>query len=106
MRLAIVVLAVLLFVGCTTNESIKYVEYQQGSINLHPFPFPTQEVVNEAGEVSYEMILPDGTYLTIQGMPNMGNLTLVTNQNDGTDQATDVRSDAQLDADVSVVPGE
>ncbi|MCP4493314.1 MAG: hypothetical protein GY820_39320 [Gammaproteobacteria bacterium] len=83
-------------IGCTTMDSTKFVIYETGSINLHPTPYEIREVTTETGEVRHEMILPDGTFFDVTGMPYMGNLTLVTNQNDGTDQTTRARVDAEV----------
>jgi len=103
MRTFIIFAACCALLACTTVNSTKTVTFEPGSINLHPSPFVTQETTNEAGEVVVEMVLPDGTYQTIAGMPNLGNLTLVVNLNDGTDQEgaktrTAIEADANLNS--------
>ena len=100
MRLAIVAVALLLL-GCTsTGDSFKLVTYERGSINLHPFPVLMIEGENEGGE--NELILPDGSYVTLTGTGSAGNLYLITNQNDGTEQTTKAEVEAKLDADANV----
>ncbi len=102
--LTIAILALIVpLVACTsTGDTNKTVTFEPGSINLHPFPYPVREVTTETGEVRYEMILPDGTYQVVQGMPNMNNLTLVNNLSDVAEQTTDVKTDAEIDADANV----
>ena len=101
MRTFIIFAACCALLACTTVNSTKTVTFEPGSINLHPSPFVTQETTNEAGEVVVEMVLPDGTYQTIAGMPNLGNLTLVVNLNDGTDQEG-ARTKGTLEADANL----
>ena len=96
-----IIIMVLLLVGCTTMTSTKTVTFEKDSINLHPFPWPTKETVNEAGEVSVEFILPDGTFQTVEGMPHMGNMVVIANQNDGTDQQG-AKTDAKASASANV----
>ena len=98
MRLMTVTLAALLLVGCTTMDSTKLVVYEAGSINLHPFPVLMTEGQTEGGK--NELILPDGSYVTLTGTGSAGNLYLITNQNDGTEQTTDAKVDGKIDADV------
>ena len=101
MRTAVIIIACACLIACTTVNSTKTVTFDQDSINLHPAPWTTQETTNEAGEVVWEFILPDGTYQTIGGMPVIGNLTLVVNLNDGTEQAG-ARTRAALEADANL----
>ena len=92
--------AVLLMVcmaGCSTVDSMKHVEFEAGSITLNSYPYKVVETQLENGEVAYQMIMPDGTYQDVKGMPYMGNLTLIVNLNDGTSQT----SRGQVDAEVS-----
>ena len=101
MRTFIIFAACCALLACTTVNSTKTVTFDKDSINLHPAPWTVQETVNETGETTYEMVLPDGTYLSIAGMPVVGNLTLVVNLNDGTDQEG-ARTKGTLQADANL----
>ena len=118
MRLAIVVLAALAVVACgtshpfgtrTVNKSTKTVNFHRQSINLHPMPVKLDATEGEGegpdGTEGAGMILPDGSYVKLSGGGSAGNLMLVVNQNDGTEQTADTKTDAQADvtADVPVV---
>ena len=97
----IIIAALCAVAGCTsTGDSWKSVTYEEGSINLHPFPVLMQEGENEGGQ--NEIILPDGSYVTLTGTGSAGNLYLITNLNDGTEQTTETKTDASLDADANV----
>lgn len=86
----------------TDNISNKYVYFYRDSVNLHP---PSVKVVegsyadDEEG-TGTEMVLPDGSYVTLTGGGAAGNLMLVVNQNDGTDQ--DAKTDAKASAAATV----
>jgi len=95
MRLTIALLAAML-IGCSSVESTKYVVYEQGSINLHPLPVKSITEGTLAGGEN-EIIMPDGSYVTVSGTPSLSNLYLITNQNDGTSQT----SRGQVQAEVS-----
>jgi len=101
MRTAVIIIACACLIACTTVNSTKTVSFEPGSINLHPGPWKTVESVNEAGEPVVEFVLPDGTYQTVAGMPNFGNLTLVVNLNDGTTQEG-ARTKGTLEADANL----
>lgn len=110
MRLAIVVLAALAVVACGTShpfgtrtevESNKTVTFHENSINLHPMPVALDATEGESPEGA-GMILPDGSYVKLSGGGSAGNLMLVVNQNDGTAQTADTKTDATADVDATV----
>ena len=93
------------FSGCSTvGDTTKEINYETGAITNYGYPFQVRETTNEAGVVTYEMVAPDGSSLTLEGMPNMNNLTINNNLSDAPAQTTEVKTDAAVDADVSVVP--
>ena len=96
--ISLIVLCILLpgFVACTTMDSTKFVIYEQGSINLHPLAVKEiKEGENEGGD--NQVILPDGSFVSVAGTPSLGNLYLITNLNDGTTQT----ARGQVEAEVS-----
>ena len=97
LTLALLLIVVPMTMGCSMVDSEKLVRFESDSINLHPFPYKIVEGTLENGDTQYEMVLPDGTYQTVQGMPNIGNLYLIVNLNDGTSQT----SRGQVQAEVS-----
>jgi hypothetical protein len=114
MRLAIVVAAALAVVACGTShpfgtrtmvKSTKTVNFHRQSINLHPMPVKLDATEGEGegpdGTEGAGMILPDGSYVKLSGGGSAGNLMLVVNQNDGTEQAADTKTDATADLDAS-----
>ena len=114
MRLAIAALAALVLVACGTShpfgtrtmvKSTKTVNFHRQSINLHPMPVKLDATEGEGegpdGTEGAGMILPDGSYVKLSGGGSAGNLMLVVNQNDGTEQAADTKTDATADIDAS-----
>jgi len=104
MRLLTLTLVALLLLGCTTTESQKLVVYEQGSINMHPLPYPVTAITTEAGETEYVYVMPDGSNMTVEDMGVYGNFTMTTMQNDTIDAKTEAQVDAKLDANVEGVP--
>ena len=96
MKTIITIALAVLLVGCSSVESAKYVVYEEGSINLHPLAVKSITEGNLEGG-SNEIILPDGSFVTVSGTPSLSNLYLITNQNDGTSQT----SRGQVQAEVS-----
>ena len=101
MRTFIIFAACASLLACTSVTSTKTVTFEPGSINLHPAPWVTQETTNEAGDITYEMVLPDGTYQTVAGMPILGNLYVIVNLNDGTTQEG-ARTRSAIEADANL----
>ena len=87
----------------TMAESTKTVTFHENSINLHPMPVDLSAVEGEGeNPEGAGMILPDGSYVKLSGGGSAGNLMLVVNQNDGTEQAADTKTDATADVDATV----
>jgi len=89
----------------TMVKSTKTVNFHRQSINLHPMPVKLDATEGEGegpdGTEGAGMILPDGSYVKLSGGGSAGNLMLVVNQNDGTEQAADTKTDATADIDAS-----
>lgn len=87
--------------GGTDNTSTKMVIFMKDSIKLTVPDMDLKEGVYEAGtNEGTEVVLPDGSYVKLSGGGSAGNLMLVVNQNDGTDQ--EAKTDAQASASANV----
>ena len=91
MRLAIVAVAVLAF-ACTAFESNKTLEIDNlyvGNGGWKPAPGDPEPEEGEnpaTAEDEIEGVLPDGTFVNVDGYPSRGATFLIFTQNDGTEQ--------------------
>ena len=98
--LAALAVAVVVCGGCSmTGDTTKLIKYDQGSINMHPLPYPVTAITTEAGDTVYSYVMPDGSHKAVEDMGVYGNFTLSNNQNDTIEQT----SRGQVQAEVSPV---